>query len=164
MADHSEQNIDQLTAELNSKDPVQRQAARAALVELGSTALPALTKALAAPQSIVRWEAAKSLVEIADPAAAEELVMALGDEDSDVVWAAGEALVALRRDALNPLLRKLIQGNHPQGLYEGAHHVLHELAKRDSLVAIVQPVVQALNQQQPEISVPAAATEALKSV
>lgn len=165
MSEQQAKNISQLVASFHSEDPVTRQQAREALVEHGSAAVPALTKALQDAQSVVRWEAAKSLAEIADVTAAEPLVAALGDTDPDVVWVAGEALIALRRAALSPLLRTLIQGNQPLELYRGAHHVLRKLvARSDSLRPLLTPVLQALDQQEPQVSVPGAAAEALKNV
>ena len=163
MTDASQKNVDQLVADLGSKNAVERRGARAALVQIGSSAVPALLNALDAPQPHTRWEAAKALAEIAEPSAVERLVGALGDEDTDVRWVVGEALIALGRDAVKPLLATLTQSDLPDGFYPGAHHVLHDLAKRGDLSPVLEPVLKAFDQPEPEIAVPAAAAEALQS-
>ena len=161
MTDASQKNTDQLVADLGSKDAVERRDARAALVQIRSAAVPSLLYALDAPQQHVRWEAAKALAEIADPSAAERLVVALGDKDSDVRWVAGEALIALGGDCVRPLLTTLTKSDLPDGVYQGAHHVLHDLVKRGDLASLLEPVLKAFDQPEPEIAVPLAAAEAL---
>ena len=126
MSDSSEPNVDQLLAALAGKDVVERQKARNSLGEIGAAAVPGLITALDANQQHVRWEAAKTLTEIADPTAADALVQALGDEDTDVRWVAGEAMIALKRDAVKPLLNSLTKSQDSEGLYKAAHHVLRE--------------------------------------
>jgi HEAT repeat protein len=163
MADASKENVDRLVAELGSKDAVERREARAALVQIGSAAVSPLWHALDAPQQHFRWEAAKALAEIADPTSAERLVAALGDKDSDVRWVVGEALIALGRESVKPLLTTLTKSDLPDGVYQGAHHVLHDLAKHHDLEVSLRPVLTALDQLEPEIAVPQAAVEALKN-
>ena len=150
MTDASKQNVDRLVADLGSKDAVERRGARAALVQIGSEAVPLLLDALDAPQQRVRWEAAKSLAEIAEPAAAERLVAALGDKDPDVRWVVGVALIALGRGALKPLLTTLTKSDLRDSVYQGAHHVLRDLAKRTELTSVLEPVLKALDQPEPE--------------
>jgi HEAT repeat protein len=164
MTDASKENVDRLVAELGGKHGVDRADARKKLVQIGSAAVPSLLDALDEPRQHVRWEAAKTLAAIADPAAADRLVTALGDKDSDVRWVVAKALIALGRGALTPLLKRLTQSELPDGMYQGAHHVLHDLAKHDDLAPLALPVLAALDQLEPEIAVPLAAAEALKSV
>jgi HEAT repeat protein len=162
MMDAAKQNVDQLVADLGSKNAGQRRDARAALVQIGAGAVPALLSALDAPQQHVRWEAAKSLTEIAEPAAAERLIAALGDKDPDVRWVVGVALIALGRDAVKPLLTTLTKSDLRDSVYQGAHHVLHDLAKRTELTSVLEPVLKALAQPEPEVAVPLAAIEVLR--
>jgi HEAT repeat protein len=163
MMDDSELMLNQLMADLGNKDAGKRMHARAALVQLGSAAVPALLNALDAPQQHARWEAAKALAEIADPAAAQGLADALGDEDEDVRWVVAEALIALGREATKPLLSKLAESELPDGLYRGAHHVLHDLARHGDLDPVLAPVLRALEHSEPAVTVPPAAEEALRS-
>ena len=161
MTAESGMNLDELVAQLGSKDGTKRQEARSALVKTGFAATPQLLDVLESDQRQLRWEAAKSLVEIADPATAERLVAALADNDSDVQWVVGEALIALGRDALPPLLAELTHPNRSHRIFEGSHHVLHELAKRHNLGSVLDPVLAAFKQSEPEVAVPVAANTAL---
>jgi HEAT repeat protein len=162
MTGASPQNVDQLLTALGGKDASERAKARQALIQMGSAAVLGLRGALAAPQQHVRWEAAKSLAEIADPSAAHDLVSALGDPDGDVRWVAGEALIALNRDGLRPLLTKLTESDLPEGMYQAAHHVLRALARNEDLDSWLQPVIKALEGHEPAAGVPVAAGEALR--
>ncbi len=164
MTDSSERNVDQLLAGLASNDAVERQRARNALVEVGSSAVPGLLTTLDDKRQHVRWEAAKTLAEIADPSASETLVQALGDEDSDVRWVAGEALIALKRDALKPLLKGLTKSRDSEGLFKSAHHVVRDLSQHSDLGQLFAPVLKALNQSEPEVGVPVAAQRALENL
>ncbi len=164
MTDSSERNVDQLLAGLSSNDAVERQRARNALVKVGSSAVPGLLAALDDKRQHVRWEAAKTLADIADPAASETLVQTLGDEDSDVRWVAGEALIALKRDAVKPLLNGLTKSQDSEGLYKSAHHVLHDLSQHSYLGPLLAPVLKALDQSEPEVAVPVAAQRALENL
>ena len=164
MSDSSKPNVDQLLAALAGKDVVERQKARNSLVEIGAAAVPGLITALDANQQHVRWEAAKTLTEIADPTAADALVQALGDEDTDVRWVAGEAMIALKRDAVKPLLNSLTKSQDSEGLYKSAHHVLRDLSKLRDLGPLLVPVLKALDQPEPEVDVPVAAQTALENL
>ena len=164
MTDSSEPNVDQLLAGLASNDPVERERARNALVDVGSFSVPGLLGALENKRQHVRWEAAKTLAEIADPAASEKLVQALSDEDSDVRWVAGAALIALKRDAVKPLLNGLTKSQDSEGLYKSAHHVFHDLSKNSDLGPLLAPVLKALDQTEPEVAVPVAAQRVLENL
>jgi HEAT repeat protein len=161
---YSEQISEELVATLASKDGAKRIKTREALIQLGASAVVELLKALDDPQQHVRWEAAKILTAIADPSAAEKLLETLGDEDSDVRWVAGEALIALRHAGLRPLLAGLTKSQDSECLYKAAHHVLHVLANNAELAPIVKPVLDALDQSEPELAVPIAAERALASM
>ena len=164
MTDSSKPNVDQLLVGLVGNDAAERLKARNALVEVGSLAVPGLIALLSDTQQHVRWEAAKTLAEIAAPEAAEAIVQTLGDRDSDVRWVASEALIALKRDAVKPLLNGLTMSQDSEGLYKSAHHVLHNFSKDSDLGSLLAPVLKALDQPEPEVAVPVAAQRALKSL
>ena len=84
-------NIPALVAALAHDDPVERNHVREALVAIGTPAVKYLVKLLSDPESHIRWEAAKALWPIGDPAAAPALVKALEDKDTDVRWLAAAA-------------------------------------------------------------------------
>lgn len=155
--------IEQLTQTLNHDDAVERDGARHQLAKLGSAAVPALIEALRDNRERVRWEAAKTLESIADPASAPALVDILADKDDDVRWVAGEALVAIGPQAVAPVLEALVKKDHPQWSYDGAHQVLHDLSD-ERLSPILQPVLKALQSSEPEIATPVEAEKALQKL
>jgi HEAT repeat protein len=100
-------SIAALVDALTCVDGVERQTARGQLAKIGQPAVPFLIEALQSPSDHARWEAAKALGTIADPAAAPALVQTLQDEKSAVRWLAATALINLGHAALAPLLRGL---------------------------------------------------------
>ncbi len=152
-----------LVRALSSYNDLSRVEARKALVAMGSQAIPFLAEALKDPNSLRRWEAAKALGEIADPNAAPLLVKALEDGEFDVRWLAAKGLIELNIKGLEPLFQALIQHADSALLRQGAHHVLHDLAKGELRIYLA-PVLIAL-EEDPTVQVPPAvahAREALK--
>jgi hypothetical protein len=127
---------------------------------MGREALGPLIEALASRKSWVRWEAAKALGQIGDPAAAEALVKALTDRRFDVRWLAAEGLITLGRNGVTPLLNALIESADSLWLRQGAHQVFHDLSAWD-LREILRPVLAALEDIEPSLAVPLAAKKAL---
>jgi len=152
--------IASLVSSLASKDGVVRERARHALVALGRPAAGALTKALSDPRDQVRWEAAKGFEEAPDPSSAPALIAALEDEVSGIRWLAGKALAALGTGALDLLMQALIDKPRSYRLHEGARHVLTAEPGR-KLRHILAPVLDALEDLDPESAVPVAARQAL---
>lgn len=155
--------IASLVATLADSSGSVRQKARAALVEIGHPAVPALIAALRSQDAQVRWEAAKGLHDVADPLSAEALVAALEDKSFDVRWLAAESLALIGRKALEPLFAALADHGDAVWLREGAHHVL-KVAARRGLAETVGPVLAALEDVEPELVMPPAAKAALKSL
>ena len=156
-------DISLLIKDLADGDAVVRETARRALVANGRPAEPALVEALSDPHRQVRWEAAKALDCLRDPAAAPALSVALGDKDHGVRWLAAEALIDLGWDGLEPLLKALFHPGNAFWCREGAHHVIHELMKKESAGWLL-PVLEALNAPDPGVMVPPAALRALKAM
>lgn len=154
--------INALIADLNCADGdvIKCQQARRCLVAKGKEAVGPLVEALASRKPWVRWEAAKALGQIGDPAAAQALVKALHDRRFDVRWLAAEGLISLGRDGIIPLLRELIKSSDSVWLRQGAHHVFHDLSSPD-LLKILQPVMSALEDIEPLTVVPLVAKKAL---
>jgi len=161
LADKRAARIPSLGADLASSDPTVRTKARKALVAIGKPSVPSLIRLLSHRKPHVRWEAAKALCGIADPIAASALVDALDDRDGDVRWLAAEGLAALGRDGLQPLLAALLQRAQSCSFCEAAHHVCHTLLKRKRLGPILRPLLAAMKESEPEVSVPPAAYAAL---
>jgi HEAT repeat protein len=158
--DREAETIESLIASLASSDGMTRVRARRSLVARGTDAVAPLVQALASRKQWVRWEAAKSLGQIGNPAAAQALVCALEDKMFDVRWLAAEGLIVIGSEALGPLLRTLIEDSDSVWLREGAHHVLHDLA-HGSLRTALLPVVEALENVDAVVVTPLAAETAL---
>jgi HEAT repeat protein len=155
--------IDSLIKDLASGDGVVRVKARCDLVSLGAVAIEPLTAALASPNQWVRWEAAKSLYEIGNPAAINALLGSLEDRMFDVRWLSAQGLIAIGNKAVVPILQALVERPESVWLREGSYHVLHDLAK-GKLRAALMPVLKALEDVDASVVVPLAAKTALNKL
>ena len=157
--------IDGLVMQLRDKDGQTRQTARLALVDIGTEATLPLTKILADRDRQTRWEAAKALGAIADPAAIPALINTLEDDIFDIRWLASEALVAIGPDCVRPLLERLSASSDKLFFREEARHVLKYILrdnpKANELIAILKPVVDALNGSAASVEAPCVARTAL---
>jgi len=156
-------DISLLIKDLANPDAVVRETAREALVAIGKPAVPALIDALSNPHRQARWEAAKALDCLRDPAAAPALAAALGDEDHGVAWLAAEAVIDLGCDGLEAVLKALFHPGNAFWCREGAHHVIHELMKKERAGWLL-PVLEALDDPDPGLAVPPAALRALRAM
>ena len=150
-------------ANLRSGDGLVRKEARETLTLIGKQAVRPLIPLLKDIEDDVRWGAAKALADIADARAASELVSTLEDHNFGVRWLAAEGLINIGRDALGPLLKALIKNPDSVWLREGAHHVLHDLAKT-GMKDLLTPVWVALEGVYPEIGVHEPALKALQEL
>ena len=153
-----------LIAEFSNKDGWKRRAARLALVDIGRPAVPYLIKALKHRKPEVRWEAAKTLGAIGDPCSGPALVDALADKRFEIRWLAAEGLIALKLDAIKPLLKAMIEKPESWELRQGAHHVLHDLERNNQLNKSCINLLNQLRGLDQELSIPMAAEIALKSL
>lgn len=160
--------INDLITNLGDSDGPLREKARLALIDIGKEAVPGLAEALSSKQEQLRWEAAKTLVSIADPVSVPALIKVLRDEVFDIRWLAAEALIAIGRDSIEPLLRAIINQSNDSFLQGGAHHIiaylLPTLSKSRELVEILKPVKDALDSSAPRSAGPAAAQKALEQI
>lgn len=122
-----ENRIEELIKKLYSKDGIVRKVARYELVKIGRPAVKYLSSLLEAPKEYIRWEAIKTLSQIADSESIPILINALENEDFDVRWIAAEALIDIGKVSIKPLLEAVITSKNPVFLLEGVHHVLKEL-------------------------------------
>ncbi len=139
-----------------------------------------MVQALTDRRQRVRWEAAKALGQINNPAGAQALVKTLEDRDFDVRWLAAEALIALGSEAAVPLLEALIKRSKSPVLREGAHHILNHVIGGDTAIEhhavshprvtpqlkeVLQPVVSALVGTMPDVErLPLLAEKALEEL
>ena len=159
-----QKNIEALIKLLSDKDGMKRRDARLDLEAIGKAAVPFLIKTLAAPKECARWEAAKALGSIKDPSSADALVNALRDGSFEIQWLAAEALIALKQNAIVPLLRSLIDHSDSGSLQQGAHHVLHALEREHLLNMPGLQVLEVLRSLDPEFYVMTAAKNALEAL
>jgi HEAT repeat protein len=143
--------INALIADLTCDDVLRCQKARRTLVDMGSPAVAPFIEALSSPIHWVRWEAAKGLGEIGDPAAIDALVEAIEDLNFDVRWLAAEGLIRIGSDSVVPVLKALIHRPDSVKMRMGAHHVLHDLSGDESK-ELLEPLLIALdNLESPEV-------------
>ena len=99
------QAVEFLMGVLAGPDAMARVQARKSLSDLGTPVVFALSEALRySSSSQLRWEAAKTLALLMDPASIPALLKALEDGYPDVSWVAAEALGKFKRTAWPPLL------------------------------------------------------------
>ena len=155
--------IGALIGALGSNDPVVRDRARALLVEDGNAAVPGLIAALTDRNGRLRWEAAKALSSIRDPAAASALVRGLEDDMTEVRWMSAQGLIGLGKRGLIPLLQALIARSDSVRLREGAHRILGAM-NGDARGPGLAELVESIESTAPVATVPIAAYNALKNL
>jgi HEAT repeat protein len=155
--------VKDLIAALSSQNDETRVEARKKLVAMGSKAIPSLGEALKDRDLLRRWEAAKALGEIGNPKAAPMLVAALEDEQFDVRWLSAKGLIDLNIRALRPLFEALMDRPDSVTLLQGAHHVLHDLAKGE-LRVYLKPLLTTLESGGPRVEVPRTVSQVLEQL
>jgi hypothetical protein len=163
MAQDANSDIKNLIKALSSYNDLSRVEARKALVAMGSQAVPFLAEALNDPNSLRRWEAAKALGEIGGPKVAPILVKALEDEEFDVRWLAAKGLIEINIKGLKPLFQALMEHADSALLRQGAHHVLHDLAKGELRIYLALVLI-ALEDMDPTVQVPPAVSHAQEAL
>jgi len=161
MENENNSTIKDLIALLSSSDDLDRTGACKSLIAIGEPAVPFLVEALKNSNHLVRWEAAKALGAIGDPTTAPALVEALEDGEFEVRWRAAEGLSKMGVNGIKPLLQALSKDGDSVFLREGAHHVLHSVA-RGELKNCLLPVLIALESMWLSVEVPAAALRAIE--
>ncbi|MCE5253210.1 MAG: HEAT repeat domain-containing protein [Actinomycetia bacterium] len=153
---------ERLLTDLAGDDGRARLQARETLAAIGEPALDLLVGLLDSPEPRLRWEAAKALAEIPEPAAIPGLVALLGGGRSDIGWLAAVALINLGTRSVPHVLLALTQNENAgsKPFCKSAHHVLHDLAARNGVLRdILEPVLVALEDSAPDVGVIAAQAE-----
>lgn len=154
------ERFDKLVKQLSSKDMFERMEARAALVEIGSRVVPAVSILADSPYAHVRWECAKALAAIADSSSIDTLIRLLEDADEGTRWDAALGLIAIGQPAVTPVLRAVMNRSVGFAIVSGARHVMHELSQTN-WGGFLRPVYEALNSFEATVSGPVAASKAL---
>ncbi len=155
--------IDEQICNLASSDDPTRIKARQSLVAIGRRAVPYLIRALEDKYDSTRSEAVKALTEIGGEETAPGLVKALHDEEFGIRWAAAEGLIAMNVRSLKALFQALEEEPDCSLLREGAHHVLHGLA-RGELRKYLTPVLAAVEGPAPMAQTLVAAYRAMEDM
>ncbi len=121
------EQINELIREFYSDNGIVRSKARSELLAIGKPIIDFMIGLQYAPIHQVRWEAIKTLSQLAVPEAIPILINALENEDLDVRWLAAQGLVQIGKDSLIAVLEALEGNQSSKYLREGVHHVLREL-------------------------------------
>jgi len=159
----TKESIEGLIAQLSNRNGIERERARRKLVKIGRPAIPYLISLLSNRKQHLRWEGCKAIGSIVDPVASSELVKVLRDDSEEIRWLAAEGLIALKEQALAPLLRILETEFESPYIRLGAHHILDAFEKQHLLSKDMKAVLDALRFPEPKISVALAARKALQS-
>jgi HEAT repeat protein len=154
-------SLESLILALSNHDDTARVKARHTLVAMGKASVRSLTEVLTSKNYLTRWEATKALGEIGDPQSAPDLVKALEDEEFDVRWLAAIGLISMNIKGLKPLLHALMEHGDSIWVREGAHHVIHDLAKGE-LRKYLAPVLVVLENADAATEVSMASLRALE--
>ena len=157
------ETIELRVRELASRDGLIVQHARASLAGYGRSAVPALLRALNDENDQSRWEAARVLGEIRDPATAPALVKVLTDQNFVVRWIASEAVDALGHSGVVPLLNALETQPDSTWLRRGAYRILGAQTG-GNLNETLDPVMKALEGINPMLEVPIACVNTLHAL
>ena len=147
-------NISILIAQLSDKDDLVCKKARHCLEEIGRIAVPQLCELLTDKKKTTRWQAAKALVEIADPVSVHALVKALEDKVFEIRWLAAEALIKIGKPALAPVVESILLEPDRNWRWEGVWHVTRHLGQDEELRPLLLPLIEAFNAIDYRIKVP----------
>lgn len=158
------QDVQSWIKQLSNPNGFNRTQARDVLSCIGTLAIPELVLAIEKADNNLRWEIIKVLEIIQDPSTIPVLVDQLRDDNAGVRWAASNALIGLRRRALSALLEALTHDVDSSRLRQSAHHILHVMKDDGRLTEQEIKVYKALEDMEPTVSVPWAASRALQSL
>ena len=84
------------------------------------------------------------------------------DSSFEVQWLAAEALIALKEQAIVPILRALIDNYDSAYIRQGAHHILHALEREHLLDDYTLAALDEVREFEPEDAYPTKAKRALE--
>ncbi len=124
---YMESSINNLIRDFYSDNGIKRARARFELLQIGKPIIDFFIGLQYVPIHQVRWEAVKTLSQLAVPEAIPILINALENEDMDVRWLAAHGLVQIGKPSIPAVLEALEGNQNSKYLREGAHHILREL-------------------------------------
>lgn len=142
--------LEELIGQLGAPNGRTRQRARETLAAIGEPVVPSVVALLKSPQVRLRWEAAKALTQIPDPAAIPDLVSLLADPESGVRWLAAIGLINIGSRSVPSVLQALTEQAESKGFRDASHHVLHGVSRRNAVLReILEPVLAVLGETGP---------------
>jgi len=159
-----DRDIPPLIKQLSDSDGFVRMQALEVLICIAAPAVTDLIHTRSNANSQLRWQVITVLDGIHNPAAVHVLVEQLKDDNAGIRWAAADALIALRRDAIHPLLEALMRDFDSLWLRQSAHHILHVMEDAGKLNEAEEKVFEALEELESAVVVPWAAEKALESL
>ena len=121
MGNGTSTNIEKLVEQLASRDVLKRMRARESLVKVGAKAVPSICRLADSENNEMRWECAKTLAEIADPKSIHTLIRLLEDPKEGTRWDAAVGLINVGSQAVEPVLRAIIERSTDYTIIDGAH-------------------------------------------
>ncbi len=125
--------------------------------------LAVLVASLHDPDEGVRENAMKTLCSSLEPAALQVVIRAMVDDDPGVRWLAAEGLIDIGESGIKPLLYALMSQSGSVWMRQSAIHVLHAYVK-SPWGRQLTPILDALVDVQPALTVPPLAQKALYSL
>ncbi len=162
--DLPKKDIPSIIKGLSNPDNSVRLEMRTVLSCIGAPAVPELLNAMAKADTNLRWQIIKVFDSIRDPSTVPILMVQLKDDDPEIRWAASNALLNLRRQALPALFEALTRDFDSMRLRQSAHHILRIMRDNGKLTPIEEKVYEALGEMTPVVSVPWAAARALQAL
>ncbi len=163
-ADQLSKDVSSLIKQLNNPNSLVRSEAHDILSCIGAPVVPELLNALKSANTQVRWQIIKVFDSIQDPSTIPILMEQLKDDSAEIRWAASNALINLRREAIPALLNALTYDFDSLWMRQSAHHILRVLRENGKLTPAEDKVYQALEDIVPSVSVPWAAQKALEAL
>ncbi len=155
---------DTLIDGLGESDEEERKIAEFALFAQGEKAIKPLVHALYMDDPALRLEAARVLADLHLAETAPALIDALNDADESVRMTAINGLIALKEDALHPILQRIASGLLTSQLRSGLYEVLLGLEGFGVLRGDLKSIVEALKLNLPVAATQGVAEELLKQV
>jgi hypothetical protein len=147
-------DLKSLILDLCSDDGIRREKSRHTLVQMGDNAIDYLAGFITSSDSLLRWEVAKTLSEIATPSASPVLVEALEDALTSIRWIAGKGLIKMGKQGAIAALDALIENPDSSFLMESVHHVLHDLQKKLPGQKLIRELMNVLENKQIDGRIP----------
>jgi len=116
-----------LIPDLMDDSTLKRQDARHKLENMGEPILEDLYHLLHAKNHQLRWEAAKTLEDIASEKSIPELIKLMHNSESEFRWMAAEGLRKIGRKSIVPVLKLVENSGQSPHIRTGAHHILNAL-------------------------------------